>query len=370
MFKNILRKSLTVTLGLCLSAFCSRAEIASVMLYAGSSSQSDTLGYNIVWDVSYVVYNNVMNGTIRLWDSEKKGLQILPASLQKIEKSAGVTFTGCTHLFVYEKWTMEKKISSSELLGFYFSSVDKSGQTVSFGYVDAREIPGVVLDKYVKLSTNGNQPIRISEVLRCKLYYFNIVQYDGKKITETTQAFELKNKKLKQLLKFIECPPAKEVKLVRYSISRSDSMFNAGGAKKTASMLDMMEDYFMDNREVLYAMAGEYTPELKKKKNLQVTSIIVTETWRKENGAITSEPESVVFYVNKNPMKELSLREFINLGIIIDFKSAYDALKEKEFSFRILNINYNEIPYQYANSYYSALQKYRWNALTEYVKYD
>jgi hypothetical protein len=350
--------------------FSTRAEVASVMLYAGNASQSDTMGYNIVTDISSVVYKNIMNGTTRLWDSEKKGLQILPASLQKIEKSSGVTFSGCAHLFIYETWTMEKKISSSELLGFYFSGQDKSGQKVSFGFVDAKELPDVALGTYVKLNPNGTEPLTIARVLRCKMYYYNIVQYDGKKITETSQAIELKNKKLKLLMKFIECPAVKEVKKVRYSISKNDSMFNAEGAKKTIAMLDVVEDYFMDTRETLYAMAGEYAPELKKKKTINVTSVIVAETWKKENGIISSEPESIIIYVNKKPLKELSLREFLNLGIIIDFKSAYDVLKEKEFSFRIMEINGNEIPYQYANSYYSALKKYKWNALSEYVKYD
>jgi hypothetical protein len=351
-------------------AFGIHAEKVSVMLYAGSSSQSDTLGYNIVNDISSVVYTNIMNGTTRLWDSQKKELQILPASLQKIEKSSGVTFPGSAYLFIYESWTMEKKLSSSELLGFFFSTQDKSGQTVSFGYVDAKELPDVALGTYVKLNPNGNEPLTIARVLRCKMYYFNIVQYNGEKITETAQALELKSRKLKPLMKFIECPPVKETKQVRYSISRNDSMFNAGGAKKTGVILDMMDDFFTGNKETLYSIAGDYAAELKKKKAVYVNSMIVTETWKKENEIISMEPESILFYVNKKPMKELSLKEFLDFGIIIDFKSAYDVLKEKEFSFRIMNINGNEIPDEKANSYYSALKKYKWNALTEYVKYD
>jgi hypothetical protein len=340
------------------------------MLYAGNASQSDTLGYNIVNDISAVVYSNIMNGAVRLWDSQKKELQILPASLQKIEKSSAITFTGCAHLFIYESWTMEKKLSSTELLGFYFSAQDKNGQSIPLGYVDAKELPEIALDSYVKRNPNGNEPLTISRVLRCKLYYFNIVQYNGKKITETSQALELKAKKMKPLMKFIDCPPVKEIKQVRYSISKNDSMYNAAGAKKTAAILDMIEDFFTSNKETLYALAGEYAAELKKRKTIDVTSIIINETWTKENGIITSEPESVTFYVNKKLMKELSLKEFLAFGIIIDFKSAYDVLKEKEFSFRIMNINGNDIAPEKANSYYSALKKYKWDALTEYVKYD
>jgi hypothetical protein len=185
------------------------------MLYAGNASQSDTLGYNIVNDISSVVYNNIISGAVRLWDTQKKELQILPASLQKIEKSSGVTFPRCAHLFIYESWTIEKKLSSSELLGFFFSTQDKAGQSVSFGYVDAKELPDMVLSSYVKRNPNGNEPLTISRALRCKLYYFNIVQYDGKKITETSEAMELKSKKLKPLMKFIECPGVKEIKQVK-----------------------------------------------------------------------------------------------------------------------------------------------------------
>lgn len=340
------------------------------MLYAGNKSQSDTLGYNIVNDVSAAIYAGIMNGTVRLWDSQKKELQILPASLQKIEKSSAVTFSGCAHLFIYESWTMEKKLSSSSLLGFYFSTDDKSGHSVSFGYVDAAEIPGVTLLTYVKRNPDGNESFTISRVLQCKMYYFNIVQYDGKKITETSQALELKNKKLGPLMKFIDCPPIKEMKQVTYVISNSDTMCNATGVKKTAAMLDVIEDFFMSNRETLYTLAGDNAAALKKKKNIDVTSIFVNEIWTKENGIISAEPTSVTFYVNKKPLKELALKEFLGLGIIIDFKSAYDVLKEKEFSFRIMSVNGNDVAPEKANSYYSALTKYKWNAVTEYVKYD
>lgn len=340
------------------------------MLYAGNSSQNDSLGYNIVNDISSVVYNSILNGTTRLWDSEKKELQILPGSLQKIEKSSGVTFAGCSHLFIYESWTMEKKLSSSELLGFYFSADDKSGHSVSFGYVDAKELPDIALGTYVKRNPNGNEPLTIAHVLRCKLYYFNIVQYDGDKITGTAQSLELKSKKLKPLMKFIDCPAVKEVKQVRYSMSKADTMCNPAGTKKAAAILDMIEDYFTGNKETLYALAGNNAPDLKKKKTLDVTSMIVNETWSKENGIIDTEPDSVTFYVNKKPLKQLSQKELIDLGIIIDFKSIYDVLKEKEFSFRIMEINGNEVTPEKANSYYSALKKYKWNGLTEYVKYD
>lgn len=363
-------KPVIVTFCFLLLAFCTHAEKVLVMLYAGSSSQNDSLGYNIVNDVSSVVYNSIMNGTVRLWDTQKKELQILPGSLQKIEKSSGVTFAGCSHLFIYESWTMEKKLSSSELLGFYFSADDKSGHTVSFGYVDAKELPDIALGTYVKRNPNGNEPLTIARVLRCKLYYFNIVQYDGDKITEASQSLELKSKKLKPLMKFIECPPIKEIKQVKYSVSKNDTMCNPAGTKKTAAVLDMVEDFFSANKETLYALAGDFAPELKKKKNINVTSMIVHETWTRENSIMDTQPDSVTFYVNKKPLRQLSQKELIDLGIIIDFKSIYDVLKEKEFAFRIMEINGNVIAPEKANSYYSALRKYKWNALTEYVKYD
>src|ERR1041385_7624379 len=363
-------RSSDLTFCILLFATCTRAENVLVMLYAGNTSQNDSIGYNIVNDISSVVYKSILNGTTRLWDSQKKELQILPASLQKIEKSSGVTFAGCSHLFIYESWTIEKKISSSELLGFYFSADDKSGHTISFGYVDAKELPDAALGSYVKRNPNGNEPLTIARVLRCKLYYFNIVQYDGKKITEPSQSFELKSKKLKPLLKFIECPEIKEMKQVKYSVSKNDTMSNPGGTKKTAVVLDMIEDYFTANRETLYTLAGDYAAELKKKKSINVTSMIVNETWAKENGIIDTQPDSVTFYVNKKPLTQLSQKELIDLGIIIDFKSVYDVLKEKEFAFRIMEINGNTIAPEKANSYYSALKKYKWNSLTEYVKYD
>jgi hypothetical protein len=54
-------------------------------------------------------------------------------------------------------------------------------------------------------------------------------------------------------------------------------------------MLDIIEDFLMGNKETFYALAGDFAPELKKKKAIDVTSVIVNETWTKANGAINSE---------------------------------------------------------------------------------
>jgi hypothetical protein len=260
-FSNVQRakfKEMTSIFNFCFLhfAFCVRAEVIPVMLYAGKTLQSDSLGYNIVNDLSSAVYRSVINGSVKLWDSQKKDIQVLPASLQKIEKSSSVTFSGCEHLFIYELWTIEKKLSSSDIIGFYFSSVDKSGQTVSFGYVDAKELPDTILGSYVRLNENGSEPVTILRVLRCKLYFYNVVQYKGKKLNSPEEALSVKKEKEAQLLKFISCPPLEEIKTVMYSIAREDSLLNADGKVKSNLLLDVLEDLFSENREALLNIGG------------------------------------------------------------------------------------------------------------------
>ena len=340
------------------------------MLYAGKSTQSDSLGYNIVNDLSLAVYSSVLNGSAKLWDSEKKALQILPSSLQKIEKSSAVTFSGCEHLFIYELWTLEKKLASSEIIGFYFSSLDKSGQTVSFGYVDAKDLPDAVPGTYVHQNENGSEPVTILRVLRCKLYYYNIVQYNGKKVTGAEEALALKKEKARHLLKYVPCPELKEMKTVLYSITRDDSLFNAEGTVKNNLLLETLEDFFTDNREILLNIGGAAALEYKVNRPFKVTAMRVNELWTKENGMINMEPQIITLFINNRPIHALPIKEFLSLGIVYEFKSIYDVLKEKDFSLRLLQVTGNDIPYKYSNSFLNALRKYKWNGLTEYVKYD
>ena len=350
--------------------FLANGEIAPVMLYAGKSMQNDSLGFNIVNDLSDVVYRAVLNGTVKLWDSEQKTLQILPSSLQKIEKSSSVTFSGCEHIFIYEQWTLEKKLSSAEILGFYFSAPSPSGQTVSFGYVDAKDLPDTVLGTYVHLNENGGEPITILRVLRCKLYAYSIMQYKGKKVSGAEESRALKKEKAEQLLHYISCPELKEMKTVVYSVGRDDSMYDAEGRNKSILLLETIEDFFTDNRETLLNIGGAAALEYKVNKNFKVTSMTVNEVWTKENGIINSEPQIITLFINNRPINALSIKDFLALGIVHNFKSVYDVLKEKDFSLVILQINGNEIPYKYSKSYFNALMKYKWNGISEYVKYD
>lgn len=346
------------------------AEVVPVMLYAGKSLQSDTLGYNVVNDLSAAVYQSIMNGTVKLWDSEKKTLQILPATLQKIERSSAVTFAGCEHLFIYELWTLEKKLGASDIAGFYFSSPDKAGQPVAFGYVDAKDLPDTVLGTYVHLNENGGEPLTILRVLRCKIFNYDVVQYKGKKVEGAREAVKLKNEKAGHLRKFISCPALKEVKHVVYSILLYDSLADKEDATKSNLLLETLEDFFYDNREILLNIGGAAALEFKTNKQFKVTALRVSELWTKENNAISMEPQIITLFINHRPVNALSVSEFLSLGIIYDFKTIYDVLKEKDFAFRILQLNGNDIPTKNSLSYLNALKKYKWNGLTEYVKYD
>src|SRR5947207_1364444 len=81
----------------------------------------------------------------------------------------------------------------------------------------------------------------------------------------------------------------------------------------------------------------------------------------KENGTIYMEPQTITLFIDNLPINALSIKEFLSLGIVYEFKSIYDVLKEKDFSMRVLQINGNDIPYKYSNSFLSALKKYKWN---------
>ena len=57
-----------------------------VLLRVLRSEQSDTLGCNFVEELTRIVYNEIMTGHTKLWDSPAKEIQITGTTLQEIEK--------------------------------------------------------------------------------------------------------------------------------------------------------------------------------------------------------------------------------------------------------------------------------------------
>ena len=127
-----------------------------VLLRATSSEQNDSTGCNFVKEVVRVVYETVISGKAKMWDSPDKEIQIMPASLQQIEKSSETSFLEQDIIFIYEFWTNTNRDLKSTTKGFLFSNKSKTGEEVAYGYVDFAELQEPFMRSRITVNANGN----------------------------------------------------------------------------------------------------------------------------------------------------------------------------------------------------------------------
>jgi hypothetical protein len=110
------------------------AEAVPVLLMVKSSEQSDTSGCNFVEELTELIYNEIINKKVTLWDSQSKEIPISPSTLVQIEKNSRVSFRKLETVFIYELWEAGKKEVTTRTLGFSFTHRGEQGD-VSLGYV-------------------------------------------------------------------------------------------------------------------------------------------------------------------------------------------------------------------------------------------
>src|SRR6188768_3959931 len=85
------------------------AEEIPVLLFLSTYDQDDSLGFNLVQSLPEFVYDQIIDGRVKLWDSPKKEDRIEPKTLMQIEKYAQTSFKVTNQLFIYEKWIRDRK---------------------------------------------------------------------------------------------------------------------------------------------------------------------------------------------------------------------------------------------------------------------
>ena len=75
-------------------------DIVPVLLRVPKADQHDTLGCNFVTEVTALVYKEIIAGSIKLWDSPNKEIQITGSTLMELEKSSDTKFTDQEIFFI------------------------------------------------------------------------------------------------------------------------------------------------------------------------------------------------------------------------------------------------------------------------------
>ncbi len=340
-----------------------------VLLRVPRAEQPDTLGANFVEQITALVYEEVIEGRIKLWDSPEKEIQITGNTLTELEKTSQTKFTEQGIIFIYENWQKTKISIVTQTLGFAFLNYDQRGQEVSYGYVDYYDLKETLMRKKINTNANGNYDINYATYLFKKLFNFNIVQFNGKAITTGGESKDIKNDYIGnfEFNRNISLPLVSD-RYITYIIDNKKNLDDQKN-KNSIEILNQIGLYLSSNEEMFYNLGGDKILNFLKGNKIKVSSIQVEEIWKKTYSEISSDTKSIPIFVNDSALMPVAFDDFINWGIQVNDKSSYEIFKEKYFSFIITLINSQKISRKDSYLYQKGLLTYDWKKLTEFVKY-
>jgi hypothetical protein len=345
-----------------------QAEEIPVLLFVSTYDQDDSLGFNLVQSLPEFVYERIIEGKVTLWDSPKKEDRIEPKTLIQIEKAEQTSFKVTSQLFIYEKWNKERKRLNIQTVGFYFSSKKDDGGEVAYGFVDYADLDSAFQFTLLPSNADGNCSMTYDEALKQKLYNYNIVQYGGKRMESVEEAIRVKNE-ITPLLPKKKWNEKDDCKFVKYLIEDSSATQDPS-MMASRKFLIAFSKYLTETPELFLNIGGDKLTNDPSKFRITVNKVEMDEYWIMKDGAVDYSIYSMVIYVNNTPLSALSLEEIQQLDFLIGFSSVNDFLKEKEFYFRILKINSQEIPADKSSAYLNGIRELRWSHLIEWAKYQ
>lgn len=343
------------------------ADEIPVLLMLRKSEQVESYGTNFVDQVNAIVYKEIIENRVKLWDSQQKEIQITGSTLKEIEKNSGVSFLNQETIFIYEKWERTKKELITKTVGFSFVQRNSTDEEVSFGFVDFKDLNEVFLKNRINTNANGNYSSTFTTYLLSKNFAYNIVQFGGKPVKSVGESEEIKkafvgDQKFNQsLLGFY--PPDKFVSYLVDTYSEGTDEKSENSRK----LVKQIEEYFITNQEVFFNMGGDRIISHIQRNKIKVTRIEVNELWRKVNNELSFEPKSMIIYINDSAMNEMSPRAIADMEIQINDMNMPAFLKSKTYNMIVTRINSQLIRRQDSYLYYKGLMSADWNKIIEYV---
>lgn len=343
-----------------------------VLLRVVSSEQHDTLGCNIVEEISDLAYRMILNGKAKLWDSPEKEIQITGATLKEIERASGSSFLNQPVIFIYEYWSGTGRSLRSATSGITFSNKGKSGEEVSYGYMDFKDIQDVVFGAPVKGNANGNFNTTLAFYLNGKNYNYHIVQYGTSVVDNVASSEKIKSDITGGTGKFPNSASSTD-EIPQKMVSWMVDMNNNSDSQKYLNarrFAKSLEDFLKENKEVFFNIGGDkIITHVNDKNSMNVTKIEVKEVWKKVGDEIQYDPVSIVIYVKDTALNPVLYRDMIKMDVKVGLKSWVDFIREKQFPYIILKINNQSVKRAEAYLYLKALTSTDWSRISEYVKY-
>jgi hypothetical protein len=341
-----------------------------VILRVKSEEQTDTLGVNIVREITSIAYDAIKSGKVQLWDSPKKEVPISFNSLMEIEKNAGVAFKDQQLIYVYEIWNKEKKKLVSQTQGFLFSIKMSNGEAVVFGYVDYESLKNNIATALPFINANGDCYLNLNNVISKKNYSYQILQFGEKVINNVNESKLLKENYIANA-SFNSNPlvvDSVEAKYVEFTITDSEK-FTGSKAKSSRAFINSLTDYFHQNLEVLYNLSGKNAESILQNGTWKISSVTFAEIWKKKDSDITTSPLWMSVNIDSSVIDTIYMDNLVNWDFKINEIEWLEFLKQKDYLYLITKINSEAIPVENAIKYQKGLLTHKWNNLINFVEH-
>ncbi|MFM2157331.1 MAG: hypothetical protein RL516_2080 [Bacteroidota bacterium] len=350
-----------------LSQFCFSQK--TVILRVKADEQVDTLGVNIVNEITKVAYEAIRDGKVKLWDSPKKEVAISFNSLVQIEKSSGLNFIDQQLIYIYDVWNYEKKKLKSETHGFLFSSKLENGDAVVFGYVEYDAIKSIIATSSASINANGDCYINLNNNLKKKDYNYQILQFGDMVINNVSDSKLLKESYIRDNKFNVEviAKDSVESKFIEWTISSSEKL---SGTKAQASrdFINALTTYFQQNMEVLYNLSGKNAEEILQNGTWKVSSISFAEIWKKSVTGIKSTPLWMSVSIDSVVIDSIYMDNLVNWEFTVNDQNWLEYIQQKNFLYLIVKVNSDVIPIEKSIKYQKGLFTHKWNNLINFVE--
>ncbi|HNQ12335.1 MAG TPA: hypothetical protein PKH65_03675 [Bacteroidia bacterium] len=350
-----------------LLTFSANALPTPVLLKLNRAVQVDTTGCNYVEQLSELLYDEIVSGRVKLWDSPEMDIQITGDALQSIERATRTSFSKSEFVFIYELWESNRDQLTSETLGMRFSSLNEDNKMIEYGFVEYKSIRELMYRTRLKTNANGDFEATFAYYLNAKLFNFSLVQFGSTIVKSFEESSGIlnnfcTNKRFNRNDLFYDDP----VKQIIYVIDRK-SIGQDELSGNTKLILESFEQFFNNNKELFYNLGGEQIQSHFNKKKLQINRIEVSELWTRKENRIQYDLRSITIYFDDIALNTIPVRDFMKMDLLINSEAAMEVFKAKQFNFVIKQINSQTIEARHAYLYLKALNTYNWSRLSEYV---
>lgn len=340
-----------------------KADIYKVTIRVNVYDQSEFTGYNFVTEFASLVYGELQDGNIVMYDTYLKENLLDFKAINALEKSSGTTFLHVQNLFIYEYWKVGKYKTKIHPVGFVFTTRSKEDQDVSYGYLDYSDIKQI-MERKLKTNVNGPMNISFNDALLAKKYHFDLIQVNNEMITNGERSEFIMQSAFKG-----KYQPNISIDTRRLVLYKVTDQCKQGEKQPLETLLLNQISRFLRNDTTLiltYCDSLKKNPELFK--NFRVNEILIAEIIDHNRKFIRSEPLSIILNFNGIYFDPISFDTFKRWPILVNFRSASDIIKEKSFDYTIFRINSQELKPDDSPYYISAIKTLKWNELSILVR--